>query len=291
MQKEKIIETFQKYLATNHINLTYMERFLGGMSNYTYHVVVNNKDYVIRIANKDGKQFVNYPTEKLHLFLLEPYEITSKTLFYDTETGHKISEYLPGNNLTTTLTHDDFVGVASALRRLHSLPIEGVDYAKKERLDRYEKDVKDVLSDDYFALKRYWISEFNAHYARFSVVFTHGDAQRSNIVKDDKNYTLVDFEFSGLNDPFYDIASFGNIDFNDSLTLLDYYLGHKALPHEKRRVMFYRFFQVLQWHVVALVKHLNKQSEKLHIDFKKYSDNYLSFAKTLAEKIKALPIE
>lgn len=291
MQKANIIKTFQKYLNTKDVTITYIERFLGGMSNYTYHVIVNGQDYVIRIANKDGKEYVSYAGEKLHLFLLEPFHITSKTLFYDTETGHKISEYLPGQNITSTLTEDDYIGVAQALHTLHDLPIEGLDYDEINRLKRYEKRIKNELSDTYFSLKKYWIHEFNAVYAAFPKVFTHGDAQRSNIVKHEVTYTLVDFEFAGNNDPFFDIASFGNISFNDSLNLLDYYLGRKAKPYEIRRVMFYRLFQVLQWHVVALAKHMKGQSEKLHIDFKEYSDHYLSFAQELSEKIKALPVK
>lgn len=131
------------------------------------------------------------------------------------------------------------------------------------------------------------MNENSTTYKDADIVFTHGDAQRTNIVKNGDSYTLVDFEFAGMNDRYFDIASFGNINFSDSLNLLDYYLGRKALPHEVRRVKFHRLFQVLQWHVVALQKHLNGQSEKLLIDFKKYSDNYLAFAAYLATKIKS----
>lgn len=290
MQKMKITRAFEKFLNTKDIHITYCERFLGGMSNYTYHVVVNGIDYVIRIANHEGKIYVDYPSEKLHLFLLEPFEITSKTLYYDTKTGIKIASYLPGHNLTKDLTNADYEGVANELRYLHSLDIEGIDYDMPGRFKRYEKLVKNHLTDTYTQLKALWTNEYHTHYESLPKVFTHGDAQRSNIIKDKEKYFLVDFEFAGMNDPFFDIASFGNIDFfNDSLNLLNAYLKREAQPHELRRVMFYRMFQVLQWHIVALAKYLSGQSEKLHIDFKKYSDNYLSLAQLLADKIKVLP--
>lgn len=290
MHKNIIIETFKTYLQTDDVHLTYIHRFLGGMSNYTYHVIINDHDYVIRIANKEGEAFVSYASEKLHLFLLEPFNFTSKTLFYDTESGIKISEYINGANLTTELSDDDFAGVAVELHKLHSLPIEGIAYNQTPRLERYESLVKTPLKRHYFELKNFWIDEFNTHYAGNKHVFTHGDAQRTNIIKNGNAYTLVDFEFAGCNDPFFDIASFGNINFDDSLVLLDYYLGRKALPHEIRLVMFHRLYQVLQWHVVAKVKDDSGQSELLHIDFKAYSENYLNFAYELAQKIKALPV-
>lgn len=290
MHKKIIIKTFQTYLHTNDVRLTYIHRFLGGMSNYTYHVVINECDYVIRIANKDGAAFVNYASEKLHLFLLEPFNFTSKTLYYDTDSGIKISAYLNGTNLTAELSNEDYAGVATELHKLHALPIEGIDYDQIPRLARYEALATTSLNPHYYALKNFWIDEFNTHYAGNKQVFTHGDAQRTNIIKDGTKYTLVDFEFAGINDPFFDIASFGNIDFTDSLVLLDYYLGRKALPHETRLVMFHRLYQVLQWHVVAKVKDDNGQSELLHIDFKAYSENYLNFAHELMTKIKALPV-
>lgn len=291
MQKTKIIHAFQKYLGTKEVTLSFVQRFLGGMSNYTYHVVVNGHDYVIRIANHEGKIFVNYPIEKLHLFLLEPYGVTSKTLYYDTKSGIKIACYLPGHNLTKELTNADYEGVAIELKYLHSLSIEGINYDMVGRFTRYEKLVNNHLSSTYLELKALWLDEYKAHYEAIPKVFTHGDAQRSNIINDRDKYYLVDFEFAGMNDPFFDIASFGNIDFfNDSLRLLNYYLKREAFPHEIRRVMFYRMFQVLQWHIVALAKHLKGQSEKLHIDFQKYSQNYLSLAQLLADKIKVLPV-
>ncbi len=290
MHENDIKKAFRQYLMTDDVTLSYVHRFLGGMSNYTYHVIINDHDYVIRIANLEGKDFVNYATEKLHLFLLEPYDFTSKTLFYDTTTGIKISEYFPGENLTVTLTPEDYTAVAAELHKLHALPIEGIDYEKKVRIEHYEALVESPFNPDYFVAKNFWLNEFDTHYAAIPYVFTHGDAQRSNILKHGTKYTLLDFEFSGMNDPFYDLASFGNINFDDSLTLLDYYLKRPAQAFEKRRVMFYRLYQVLQWHIVAKIKDDNGQSEKLHIDFKKYSDNYLNFALVLMAKIKALPV-
>lgn len=290
MHKQKIINTFKKYLQTSDIILSFSERFLGGMSNYTYHVIVNNVNYVIRIANKDGKEFVNYATEKLHLFLVEPSKLTSKTLYYDTHSGVKISSYIPGFNLTSTLEKKDYSGVALLLKALHELPLEGVSFGQESRLSRYEKCLQSSPEELYLSLKASWLNEYNDHYADINKVFTHGDAQRSNIIKNGSDYSLLDFEFAGMNDPYFDIASFGNIDFEDSLRLLDYYLMRPALPAEKRRVMFHRMYQVLQWHIVALVKHEMGQSEKLHIDFAAYSAKYLVFASVLWDKIKTLPV-
>ena len=66
-----------------------------------------------------------------------------------------------------------------------------------------------------------------------------------------REFTCLTLNFSGLNDPYSDVASFGNITFNDPLLLLNYYLKRQAKPAEVRRLMFNRLYQVLQWHVVG----------------------------------------
>ncbi len=291
MHQDLIIKTFKNYLETEEIRLTECTRFLGGMSNYTYHVVVNDVHYVIRIADDNGKKFVSYPVENLHLFLVEPFNITTKTLYYDTEKGIKISEYISGSDLTgAPLVESDFINVSNILHELHALKIEGVDFDAATRLESYEKTLSTPLSKEYFALKSFWLNELRTTYKDVEHVFCHGDAQRSNILKSASRFYLLDFEFAGLNDPYSDIASFGNISFNDPLLLLDYYLGRKAEPFEVRRLMFNRMYQVLQWHVVAKHKHDIGLSEKLHIDFAKYSANYLRFAGEFRENMLKLPL-
>ncbi len=292
MHESLIIKTFKTYLETEEVLLTKCTRFLGGMSNYTYHVIVNGVDYVIRIADADGKKFVSYSIENLHLYLVEPFNITTKTLFYDTENGIKISEYVSGSDLTVApLTENDFENVSNILHELHALKIEGVDFDSLARLERYEKTIRTTLSQAYYDLKAFWVNELNSNYSDVVHVFCHGDAQRSNILKGEKRLYLLDFEFSGLNDPYSDIASFGNISFNDPLRLLNYYLKREAKPAEVRRLMFNRMYQVLQWHVVAKHKDELGMSEKLHIDFARYSANYLLFAAEFREKMEKLPIK
>ena len=83
---------------------------------------------------------------------------------------------------------------------------------------------------------------------------------------------LLDWEYAGWNEFYYDIASFGNVQFEDALLLLDAYLGRKATKEEMDVVRFYRMYQALQWHQVALRKEMIGLSEVLHFDFKILSE-------------------
>ncbi len=101
-----------------------------------------------------------------------------------------------------------------------------------------------------------------------------------NFILSDNRLYLVDWEFSGNNDPIYDIACFGNDSFDEALQLLEEYYEY-ASPKEYQRLYAWRMFQCLQWHLVAKYKHEVGLSEELVLDFDFFANEYLSQAKEL----------
>ena len=99
----------------------------------------------------------------------------------------------------------------------------------------------------------------------------------------DKKIFFIDWEYSGYNEFYYDIASFGNLDFRHALVLLDNYLGRESTPEEKNHLRFYRIYQTLQWHQVALYKNKIGLGEKIGVDFKSLAINFLKIAESLSE--------
>ncbi len=158
------------------------------------------------------------------------------------------------------------------------------DYGLIERLNLYET-YTDIRSDKYLDLKDKWVNMYLNERLHMPKVFCHNDAQRSNIVIGKDQIYLLDWEYAGLNEFYYDIASFGNVKFEDALELLDVYLEKKATKKEQDMVRFYRMFQALQWHQVALRKEMVGLSEVLHFDFKALSIKYLNLAETLYNEI------
>ena len=119
-------------------------------------------------------------------------------------------------------------------------------------------------------------------------VLTHGDSQPSNfIVLDNGELITVDFEFSGNNDPVYDIACFANIKLEDGLDLLNVY--YEKVDNDKlKRFYLWKTYQCLQWYLVASFKEKMGMSESLSIDFKKIADNYLDQASKILEIAKKI---
>ena len=283
--KEKTVETTILKAASLALKDPIIEfRLLGGMSNYTYVVKSEGKLYTVRILGEHADKFVWRHEEKYHLQFFEKLGITSHTIYFDDQTGVKVSEFIEGQILSHINPLDHLEEVANLLHTIHDAKLQSnYDYQLFERLDQYEK-INHHLTKEYFDLKNEMIHLYQSHYSKYPHVLIHGDAQPSNfIIGKDKNY-IVDFEFSGNNDPYYDLACFGNIDFSHALALLEVYLKKKPTNEALKRLYYYRIFQCLQWHLVAKFKHEVVMSETLKIPFDKASLKYLHLALSLKER-------
>lgn len=260
-------------------------RLLGGMSHLTYVIEINNTLYTYRVIGKDGNLFVGRETEFENLKRIEELNINNETVYFDVKTGEKAAKFVEGTVLSTIDYHPYLIDVADTLKKLHHSDISPEsDYGLIERLNLYETYTNN-RSELYLDLKEKWMNIYLNERLHMPKVFCHNDAQRSNIVIAKDQIYLLDWEYAGLNEFYYDIASFGNVKFEDALELLDVYLEKKATKKEQDMVRFYRMFQALQWHQVALRKEMVGLSEVLHFDFKALSIKYLNLAETLYKEI------
>ncbi|MFA6692642.1 MAG: phosphotransferase [Acholeplasmataceae bacterium] len=287
MEHEKLI----KALASKAFNVSEDEvivkhRFLGGMSHLTYHIEIHGVDYTYRVIGKDGNLFVDRKIEYQNLKTIEPLELCNETVYFDVETGEKAAKYVEGTPLSQMDYKPYLPHIVKVLKKLHHTSLKPAsDYGLINRLNLYESYTND-LSPKYIALKKAWIDMYEKERSDKPKVFCHNDAQRSNfVIAPDKVY-LLDWEYAAYNEFYYDIASFGNVQFEDALELLDVYLEREATSEEKNLVRFYRMFQVLQWHQVALRKELIGLSPVLHFDFKMLAEKYLNLAQKLYDDIK-----
>ena len=281
-----IITTAAKALNIEENDIKIVKRLLGGMSHFTYHIQAKDIDYTIRLIGKAGNLYVDRVEELENIKRIIPLGLNNETVFFDTKTGVKIAKYIPGTVLTELDIMDHLPKIAETLKKLHNSKIEPFkDYELKKRLERYESYIN-CRSEKYLELKSKWFQMYEDVYQKYPKVFCHNDAQRSNMVLANNQLYLLDWEYAALNDPYYDIASFGNVKFDDALMLLEAYLERKPTKSEADHVRFYRMYQALQWHQVALNKEAIGLSEELHFDFKLLAEKYLNLAHTLYLEMK-----
>lgn len=288
-------EMIMKEVASEFFNVKNEEvviekRLMGGMSNYTYVIAVNEKKYTFRIPGKNAEKFVDRVVEKHHIDLVEDLGLNNHTIFLDVDSGYKIAEYIEGTPLNEKDPLAFLEDAAKVLHKVHESDKKSdYDYDPLGRLKKYEDYTKaydHVHSDRYESLKAKFLSYKDTYLDISRYILSHGDSQISNFVDTGNGLRLMDWEFTGNNDPFYDIACFGNNDFDHALALLPVYLGREPKVEEYNRLYFYRAFQCLQWHNVALYKEFIGLSVDLGVDFMFVANLYLDKAEKFLGGIK-----
>ncbi len=289
MDHEKLIrDIVTNALGVEAEGVSVIRRLMGGMSNSTYVVEAGGEHYTFRVPGKHAERFVDREVEADHLKLIESLRINNETVYLDVVSGYKIARYLEGVPMSETGPYEHLEAAADVLRRVHTSGLKSRhDYDPFGRLRTYEAYVKEhghVHEERYENIK----STFLAHRPALEAhrkTLCHGDAQISNFVVSERMY-LTDWEFAGNHDPFYDIACFGNVDFDHALALFPVYLQRRPHAAEMDRLYLWRTFQCLQWHNVALYKHFIGLSEDLAIDFEQVAKRYLDKAQAMLSAVR-----
>ena len=262
-----------------------IKRLTGGLSHYTYLIHVFGKAYTYRKIGEGGNLFVDRKTEFKTINAIDVLDINPKVLFFDIDTGEKIQTYVEGQSLQTLKYKDHLDKVVKTLKKIHAFQTDQAnDYGLINRLSLYES-YTNQRTVKYQELKAFWIERYLESYENNHKVLCHNDFQQANIIVSEDLYVL-DWEYVGYNEFYYDIASFGNIQFDDALILLDAYLGRSATEEEKNHVRFYRMYQMLQWHQVALYKHSIGLGETMGIHFLDTAIAYLQTAESFLPYLK-----
>lgn len=250
-----------------------VKRISCGLTNQSYLVYGNGMKYIFRISGPDHRHLVN---EKNNLMQINSLGITNELIYFDTLKGEKLSRYIDGDNIDDNPKYIN--DVVLLLKKIHNIKGEfnTFDYellTYEAYNDGYVYPLKyQLLKDKYLELKNQVRIELKA--------FCHNDFNPSNIILGDQLYA-IDFELSGINDPFYDIASFGTFEkFYNSIKLLEAYLGHNPSQMEIGKLYVIRIFQLLRWYSIAIFKSRCEEYNQT-LDFKQMANRILEITEIL----------
>lgn len=250
---------------------------VGGMMNESYIVSKNDKKYVLYISTAQANEMVDRKREKKDQKIFFDLGLTSRNVYFDSDKGIKINEYIKGSSIDKVETFD-YHKIAHLMQVLHgSNKLCEVDYAPFERFMGYEKEANSFVehqADEYLVLRNALF--VNKEYLQNQKkVICHNDAQRSNIVvTPEGDYYFIDFEFVGNNDPVYDIACFANGTVKEGYQLLQATYPELTLDL-KKRFYLWRIYISLQWYEVAIVKHYRGEGKIHNFNFLDIANHFL----------------
>ena len=227
-----------------------VEVMSGGVTNKNYKLIIGNKKYAIRIAGAGTENYIDRKKEFGNVSKMAEIGIAPKIYFSDIDTGFQISEFIEGK----TLTGEDIrksssllKAVANIMRRCHkSGVVFDSEFNPINKININLNILTEKNYNDYFPewenMKEYFnkISE-QLRKKKIELCPCHNDTLAGNFIGDENCLKMIDWEYSGMNDPFYDLACFSMENKLDTLMenkLLQEY-GNDTITNE----MYLRFFE------------------------------------------------
>lgn len=243
-------------------------RFAGGLTNYNYIMEIHGKTYVIRQPGVMTDRMLNRPVEQVNNVIAAGLGVNSVCIYFDQDTGIKISEYV--DNAKTFAVLDPCApecvrSVAALLKTLHASPRPFLNiFNWTEELLKYEQIVQEQngqLFSDYPFLKKQLLAFIATHVASLEMLPCHNDTVPENFLMNTvtgRAY-LIDWEYSGMNDPTWDIAAYiGESRLTrDAITALfsDYFGAAGPTAAELIKIKCFVMAQDLLWSVWAVIRH------------------------------------
>ena len=252
-----------------------------GSTNESYLCTVRGEKYVLRLGTKQaGILSINRHAEEAALKLVSKLQCGANLIYYDLETGNMVTEYIRGREMTGEDLQNPpyFCRMIQVLKTVHAQKMsDQFDfYADIERRLNYIKEHNIPLHAQFnLAYEKYqqYKNRNNInpvlHYG-----LCHGDPFPNNfILSDSGKVFLIDYEFAGMSDIFFDLACIApSLALENQKELLRLYFG-KYSPSLLEKL--YDFFVInLMWNGTwAYVKSMDVPAEVF--DFVKFGDTHI----------------
>jgi thiamine kinase-like enzyme len=186
----------------------------GGLTNHNLRVTTRTGDYVVRLTQSDaGLLGIDRDAEHANTRSAAEAGVGAHVVDYRPDLGMLVITFLPG----TALTNESFgapgviARAADAIRRLHAGPRFSGDFDMFTRQAGYLALVREhgfSLPDGYDAFAPQWERVRRALAVRPAVtVPCNNDLLAGNFIDDGRRMRLIDYEYSGNNDPAFELGN------------------------------------------------------------------------------------
>ena len=203
-----------------------------------FHLRINGIDAFLRFNNLDEENY-QIREHEVEVMSIESRRGIVPTVYYaNTKDGIMITRFVARKPMAKTmnLDGDTLQMLASTLRETHKGSPVRWNYNVFDDIHKLEEEVGKYYPDitkPVFAYIR-GIEEVMAVHS-FPQTLCHNDANPDNVMYDGHKIWMIDWDHSGMNDPYFDLATVANFYIFDAAKaklFLEAYLGHAATPLE-----------------------------------------------------------
>ena len=240
---------------------------LGGLTNLVYRIEHDGQRYALRIPGKGTEEYIDRKVEAHNAQVAARAGVSAPVVFADSDSGLMLTRYIDDS---VTMTPAEFArrgGAAAragrALKQMHDWP-EAFEF-------RFELF---AMIDDYLKILDERKAELPPGYAEVvesaqpvraaldrqpaKLAPCHCDPLCENFLDDGERMWIVDWEYSGMNDPLWDL---GDLSVEAGLTpaqddeMIHAYFGREPSAAEVGRMVIYKAMCDLLWTLWGLIQH------------------------------------
>lgn len=189
-----------------------IEALKKGMTNRSFRFRCGDKRYIMRVPGEGTEKMINREQEYAVYQVVGKEGICDPIYYMDSKRGYKITEFLEDTRTCDAKNMDDVERCMKYLREVHQKNMR-VDhcfdlYEQIEKYESYWNGEKSAYRDyDVTKEKIYELKAFVDKQEK-DWSLTHIDAVADNFLIVGENTFLIDWEYSGMQDPHVDIAMF-----------------------------------------------------------------------------------
>ena len=263
---------------------------LGGLTNLVFRVDQGADRLVLRIPGQGTEEYINRTNEAQAARETARSGVSPDVLYSDARTGVMVTRLIDN---AVTMSAAKFKSIPGAPARageiLHRLHASGARFDFRFELFAMIDDYLKVLATKEIELPTGYHgvvreadavrAALNAH--RLPLTACHCDPLCENFLDTGDRMWVVDWEYSGMNDPMWDL---GDLSVEGLFTpaqdeeMIRAYFGGEPTPAERGRIVIYKAMCDLLWTLWGLIQHANKNPVD---DFWAYSLNRFGRCKAL----------
>ena len=270
---EKIIKEKISSLLSQEEEVLSVEQ-LGGMTNQNYLVKTTNKQYIVKFFGKGTEKLINRQDEKYNLELLKDLDLDVKNYLFDIEAGIKVNEYIESAiTLDSRSIKTKFDKIAPILQTIHASGKElRGEFAPFEEIKKYESLIEEKIPYANYEAVREEVFSLEKRLADLGVdrKSCHIDLVPENFIESPQGRLyLIDWEYSSMNDPMWDLAAlFLESEFTrqEEEDFLSHYESEQT-PVSREKIAIYKILQDAIWSLWTVYK------EEQGADFGDYGVN------------------
>ena len=257
---EKIIKEKMSSLLSQEEEVLSVEQ-LGGMTNQNYLAKTTNKQYIVKFFGKGTEKLINRQDEKYNLELLKDLDLDVKNYLFDIEAGIKVNEYIESAiTLDSTSIKTKFDKIAPILQTIHASGKElRGEFAPFEEIKKYESLIEEKIPYANYEAVREEVFSLENRLADLGVdrKSCHIDLVPENFIESPQGRLyLIDWEYSSMNDPMWDLAAlFLESEFTrqEEEDFLSRYESEQT-PVSREKIAIYKILQDAIWSLWTVYK-------------------------------------